>query len=246
MAKLWAKPFYNSKAWQDCRDGYFNLRFGLCELCDKPGEEVHHKIFLTPENINNENITLNWDNLQLLCKKCHNAVHERAYEMHRIKTRNKTSTDNSLCFSESGDLVLKKNVVIVYGAPASGKTTYVKENKGKYDIVVDLDSIINALSLNDLCNKKLNTDALPFAFDVRDLLYELIEKRKHYFETAWVIAMLPKKEERERLREKLHAELIYINADEAACLNRARVDESRIDKETQYQIIKKYFNELET
>ena len=42
-----------------------------------PGEEVHHKIRLTPENISNPAIALNWDNLELLCKKCHMEEHTR-------------------------------------------------------------------------------------------------------------------------------------------------------------------------
>ena len=33
--------------------------------------EVHHKIPLTDQNINNPKIAYSWDNLQLLCKDCH-------------------------------------------------------------------------------------------------------------------------------------------------------------------------------
>ena len=42
----------------------------------RTGEIVHHKIELTPENIHNPDITLNFDNLQLLCRDCHAAVHK--------------------------------------------------------------------------------------------------------------------------------------------------------------------------
>ncbi|WP_265445078.1 hypothetical protein [Acetivibrio straminisolvens] len=31
--KEWAKPFYKSKAWQDCREAFFIFRHGLCERC---------------------------------------------------------------------------------------------------------------------------------------------------------------------------------------------------------------------
>ena len=37
---------------------------------------MHHKIPLTPENVTDPEITLNWDNLMLLCRECHAAVHK--------------------------------------------------------------------------------------------------------------------------------------------------------------------------
>ena len=40
-----------------------------------PGDEVHHKIRLTPENIKDPQVALNWNNLELLCKDCHNQEH---------------------------------------------------------------------------------------------------------------------------------------------------------------------------
>lgn len=43
------------------------------------GEELHHKIPLTPENIHDKNITLNPDNLIFLCRECHRAQHEIAH-----------------------------------------------------------------------------------------------------------------------------------------------------------------------
>lgn len=74
MAQDFAKAFYNSQAWQDCRDGYISSVHGLCEDCQKPGYIVHHKERLTPENINDPDVTLNWEKLKYLCLECHNAV----------------------------------------------------------------------------------------------------------------------------------------------------------------------------
>lgn len=73
--KEWAKSFYKSKAWRDCRDAYFIFRHGLCERCGRPGKIVHHKIYLTPDNINDPNITLSWENLELVCATCHQHEH---------------------------------------------------------------------------------------------------------------------------------------------------------------------------
>lgn len=243
MAREFAKQFYKSKAWQDCRNAYFDSKFGICELCGKPGKEVHHKKHITPSNISDPDITLNWDNLQLLCSSCHCAIHEKSYEMYRARTRMDKGIVNGLCFDDEGNVIKNKNVFIVWGAPASGKTSYVEKNKGKYDLIVDLDLIIAALSMTN--GKKVTEDYLPFALDVRELLYNLIAERKYYFEKAWIIATLPKKEERTALQKRLDAELIYIDTSKEECLRHACNDDERKNKELQYKIINKYFDKLE-
>ena len=80
--KPYAVDFYNSKAWKDCRAAYFKSKAGLCEKCLEQGrytagEIVHHKVHLSPENINNPSISLNWENLELLCREHHAAAHGR-------------------------------------------------------------------------------------------------------------------------------------------------------------------------
>lgn len=69
--------FYRSAEWQIARAQKIAEAHGLCEKCGKVGEEVHHIIPLTPENINNPEITLGKKNLILLCKDCHNEEHGR-------------------------------------------------------------------------------------------------------------------------------------------------------------------------
>lgn len=78
--KDYAKTFYKSRAWQKCRSAYAKSRGYLCERClkngiVKPGEMVHHRIYVTPDNIKDPSITLNFDNLELLCRECHEAEH---------------------------------------------------------------------------------------------------------------------------------------------------------------------------
>lgn len=48
-----------------------------CEKCGAIGTEVHHIIHLTPENVTDPSISLNQDNLLLLCNECHNNIHSR-------------------------------------------------------------------------------------------------------------------------------------------------------------------------
>ena len=86
--KEFAEKFYKSRRWRECREAYSGHVGHLCERCLKKGmivagTIVHHKIPLTPENIDDPNITLCWDNLQLLCRTCHADMHdgvERRYE----------------------------------------------------------------------------------------------------------------------------------------------------------------------
>lgn len=77
MAKAWAKQFYDSKGWKRCRDGYIHQRIvadgGLCECCHaRLGSIVHHKDPLTPSNIRDPEVALNWENLSYECLDCHN------------------------------------------------------------------------------------------------------------------------------------------------------------------------------
>ena len=77
-----AREFYSSQAWRDCRDSFKKSKRGLCERCLEKGiynagDAVHHKIHLTPQNITDPNITLSWDNLMLLCADCHAEIHKR-------------------------------------------------------------------------------------------------------------------------------------------------------------------------
>ena len=77
-----ARAFYMSRPWVKCARAYKQSKGGLCERCWSkglivPGAEVHHKIRLTPENIKDPAVALNWDNLELLCKNCHLEEHHR-------------------------------------------------------------------------------------------------------------------------------------------------------------------------
>lgn len=99
MARKFAKKFYDSKAWKDCRKSFIAYRItidgGMCQHCkDKLGYIVDHIIELTPENINNPNITLNHNNFQYLCLECHNK-----------KTFGSDVVREGLMFTAEGDLV---------------------------------------------------------------------------------------------------------------------------------------------
>lgn len=94
MAKDYAKSFYKSTAWEKCRDGYMASKHYICERCGGVAVICHHRKHITPFNISNPNITLNWDNLEALCQTCHNEEH-----------RSKGATAKGLMFTADGDIV---------------------------------------------------------------------------------------------------------------------------------------------
>ena len=88
------ESFYTSWIWRKCRKAFAESKGNLCERCLKrgiiePGSkdrplEVHHKIPLTPDNLHDHNVALGWDNLELLCKSCHDEERERRAKRWRI------------------------------------------------------------------------------------------------------------------------------------------------------------------
>lgn len=81
MAKEYAYNFYHGEAWKRCRLGYISHRRaidgGMCEVCgEAAGYIVHHKKPITARTINDPAITLSFDNLQFVCKNCHDKIHE--------------------------------------------------------------------------------------------------------------------------------------------------------------------------
>ena len=103
------KDFYNSKAWQDVRKTIWLKQNLLCNRCHRPvyvdgiseyipkGQRrtgiVHHKIYLDESNIDDKGITLGEDNLEGLCKECHEKEH----------TKGQCTRDNYY-FDEDGNL----------------------------------------------------------------------------------------------------------------------------------------------
>lgn len=87
--KDFAETFYKSRRWQKTRAAYLRSVGGLCERCLKkglyhPAVIVHHKVYLTAENINTPEIALSWNNLEALCREHHEEEHsgqDRRYKV---------------------------------------------------------------------------------------------------------------------------------------------------------------------
>lgn len=102
LSRAFAKRFYKSKSWKATRQAYFESQNGLCERCRRlgrfrPGEIVHHKVHLSPANINDPNITLSPLNLELLCRDCHAMMHPEIY--------GGSPSEQRVAFDENGNVV---------------------------------------------------------------------------------------------------------------------------------------------
>lgn len=87
--KEFARSFYKSKRWQSTREAYLRSVGGLCERClkkgiYKPAVIVHHKVYITPENIHTPEITLDWNNLEAVCRECHEDEHRGDDRRYRV------------------------------------------------------------------------------------------------------------------------------------------------------------------
>lgn len=74
--------FYTTAIWRKCRASFLKSKGGLCEPCLSkglivPATQVHHKTPITPDNIDDPGITLNFDNLLAVCERCHAEQHHR-------------------------------------------------------------------------------------------------------------------------------------------------------------------------
>lgn len=89
------KQFYDSSSWRDLREQYAKEKDYICERCHRAcysksdkaykmlkeqGQDVlfgivHHKKHLDANSIEDASVALNWDNLELLCIRCHNQEH---------------------------------------------------------------------------------------------------------------------------------------------------------------------------
>lgn len=216
------KSFYASEAWVKLRLILIAERGNRCEKC---GEIIlrsveligHHKIELTPENVHDSNISLNPENIEIVCFDCHNKIH---YRFGNRSTR---------------------EVYIVYGPPLSGKKTFVRENIGRGDIVVDMDMLYPAVSM--LPNYDKPDNLLTNVLGIHNLLLDNIKTRLGKWNNAWVIGGYADKYKRERLAEDLGAELIFCNVSKEECLRRLELDVDRQYRRDEWRVyIEKWFD----
>ena len=215
--------FYHSKEWENLLKVLKLERVNddgeiICEYCGNPVTRAydligHHKTELNAQNVNDVTVSLNPDNIAFVHHRCHNYIH------------------NKLGYSV-------REVFLVYGAPLSGKTSWVQDNMSEGDLVIDLDSIWQCISG---CPRYVKPNRLrAIAFRVRDSLIEAVKYRAGKWQNAYVIGGYPLSSERQRLCKELGAREVFVDADINDCLNRLESREG-IDKEEWTKYISEWF-----
>ena len=184
---------------------------------------LHHKIELTMQNVNDRSISLNPDNIMIVSIKSHNEIHNRWGG--RIKP-------------------YQRKVYYVYGAPCSGKSTFVRENMQAGDLILDIDRLWQAVSGQPDYIKP--NELKPIVFQLRSAVLDAIKTRAGNWQTAWVIEGGALVGDRMRRIETLGAESIFIDTDKDTCLRRLSADDSRQAVQAQWvEYINKWFNEYQ-
>ena len=217
--------FYRSKEWKNLLAQLKIERLNskgevICEYCGKPITRAydiigHHKEELTEENVNDFNVSLNPDNIAFVHHRCHNYIH------------------NKLGYAVRG-------VFLVYGAPLAGKRTWVNDNKNEGDLVVDIDSLWEAVSA---CPRYVKPNRLKaVVFKQRDSLLEAVKYRLGKWNNAYIIGGYPLQSERERLCRELGAKEVFIECSIDECMQRLANDEKRKDLEDYATYIADWFS----
>lgn len=153
------------------------------------------------------------ENLQPICDDCH-----------RLKTAREDSRPAASIPSWLRPSLIA--LTIVCGPPAAGKSTFVKERMAKWDMVIDLDEIIETLSLRDRYHWGRANWITRAIRHRNNLLGEL--SKKQYKNAAWFIVGAPLASERAGWSELLGPkEIVVLGTPAATCIDRIRKDESR-------------------
>ena len=197
--------FYRSREWQGLCAQIKAERLNeegqlICAYCGKPIVRAydcicHHKVYLTEENVNDLSISLNPENIDIVHHKCHNYIHDK------------------LGYGQ-------REVFVVYGAPFSGKKTFVMENMGKGDLVVDIEYIWSCIA--GIYNINKPNTLKPIVFKIRDTLIDCVKYRQGRWNNAYIIGGYPFQSDRERLIRELNAREIYIESTKSECIERLK------------------------
>lgn len=197
--------FYRDKTWLLFRLSVINDRLTesgeiICAHCGKPIVKsydiiAHHNVALTERNYKDVEISLNPDNISLVHHVCHNNIHSKLGKTY-------------------------KEVYLVYGAPLSGKSTYIKDVMEYGDLIIDMDNIWQCISG---CDRYIKPSRLTEnVFGIRNALIEMIKMRQGNWNNAYIIGGYPLIGERERLGKMLGAKDIFIECSYDECLLRLK------------------------
>lgn len=183
---------------------------------------LHHKIELTMQNVNDPEISLNPDNIMIVTPRSHNEIHNRFGG--RLKS-------------------WQRKVYYVWGAPLSGKSSFVRENMQRGDLVLDIDKLWCALSGQPEYTKP--NELKPIVFNARNAIFESIKMRAGNWQTAWVVECGALLGDRMRRIDALGAESVFIDIPINECLARLYGANTGRDVAAWERYIREWFEEYQ-
>lgn len=191
------RDFYNSKFWTDL-SAYQRHIVPYCQ-----GRLESGKICYSTKNLQADHIIPraqggkdDRSNLQTLCSDCH---------------IEKTNRENGL-FGQRGD------IIAVCGPPGSGKSHYIAQHWQRGDLLIDLDRLIPAITLDTYTNEPKHV--LKMAWALRDAAIKYASRSSSYAR-LWITETAPSKLRRDQLRSSLNARVLLMRCPKAICIQRA-------------------------
>ncbi len=188
--------FYSSRAWKRCRD--LALATALerdgaifCSHCGKeilnPYEAIAHHVkpVLDREGVPDET-AYDLNNIKFLCAKCHNEIHGKGRKF----------------------FTGEKKVFLITGGKEEEREAFIAERAKDDAIIISVPRLHKAIS-----PRTTRVKNLIIAFQLRDLLYGIIEKRVGRWPEAWVHGYFIREGEAEALAKRLGAERIDLGRD---------------------------------
>ncbi len=206
--------FYTGRTWRKFRQVMIAESNGQCNRCkqvfsDTSKLHVHHIKYLKGDDYDDPTVAFAKDNVEVICHTCHNAEHDR--------------------------FANRKEVILVFGPPLSGKSSYVKEMKSNRDIVLDLDLLKQAITMESGYERSTNAST-SVLFRVRDTILDIVKVRYGSWKKAWIIGTYPNTFDRELLIQQYGVdEVIFMDETKEECLMRLDlVDDERSTYKTEW------------
>lgn len=126
---------------------------------------------------------------------------------------------------------------VVYGSPASGKTTYVKKEMGDNDLMYDFDDLMKSISGKPY--QQVNKQLMSYVLGIRDLI--LVKLRAETtIDNAYIITSFLTDDLVRKLKG-LSVNYIKMDTDPQVCISRV-TNSSRIDKDRVHDVIYEWYN----
>lgn len=129
-------------------------------------------------------------------------------------------------------------IKLVYGAPCSGKSRYVKENAGEHDLIWDFDKLLMACT-NRTQQISGSHPMTNFIIDLRKMIIDAARK-KPSVETLYITCLWVTDKLKSEL-EDLDFEEIFVEASKEDCFQHLAQDDARPDKGEWKMMINTWF-----